>query len=204
MGKTKLPDASRTTISGNRTHNRKEWETIGQIINKTRKRNAGKQKTLQIHEDIQYVRTNFIMRKTLQANPTIHDMLTREYTEEIKISLRQLKNRKAHGTDGIPGEVYKALSNWITNPWKKYCQISKKEDEIPSEWKQGAIVQIYKNNGGVNEFQNYRPICITQIVYKIWTILITRRLAKILHITTGTNQYGYKQGPFKTDALCKK
>ena len=34
-------------------------------------------------------------------------------------------------------------------------------------------------------------------------MLLTRRLAKILHLLTGTNQYGYKQGLSTIDALYK-
>ena len=66
--------------------------------------------------------------------------------------------------------------------------------EIPNEWKQGAVVHIYKNIGDVKECENYRPICLTQIAYKIWPIIITRRLAQVLHLLTGPNQFGYKRG----------
>ena len=53
------------------------------------------------------------------------------------------------------------------------------------------------------ECGNYRPICLTQIVYKIWSGLIARKLTKIMHIITRSNQYGYKEGISTTDAIIK-
>ena len=51
--------------------------------------------------------------------------------------------------------------------------------------------------------RNYRPICLTQIIYKIWSGLITRKRTKIMHILTSNNQYGYKEGISTTDAIIK-
>ena len=37
-------------------------------------------------------------------------MLLQEYTlKEVQQAITRLKNNKAHGTDGIPAEVYKAI-----------------------------------------------------------------------------------------------
>ena len=65
---------------------------------------------------------------------------------------------------------------------------------IPERWPEGEIVYIYKNKGDAGEFGNYRPICLTQIIYKIRPALIARKLTKIMHIVTSNNQYGYKKG----------
>ena len=40
---------------------------------------------------------------------------------------------------------------------------------IPGDWENGTIVYIYKNKGDSGECRNYRPICLTQIIYKIWS-----------------------------------
>ena len=60
----------------------------------------------------------------------------------------------------------------------------------PEDWTSGTIVYIYKNKGGAGECGNYRPICLTHVIYKIWTGLIARKLTKIMHILTINNQYG--------------
>ena len=67
----------------------------------------------------------------------------------------------------------------------------------------GEIVYIYKNKGHAGGCGNYRPICVTQIVYKIWPGLIARKLTKITHILTSNNQYGFKEGISTTDEITK-
>ena len=69
----------------------------------------------------------------------------------------------------------------------------KKGKKIPGNWTHGTIVYIYKNKGFPGECGNYRPICLTQIIYKIWSGIITRKLTKITHILTRHNQFGYKE-----------
>jgi len=53
---------------------------------------------------------------TLLANhPHTQYWLTADYTEqEIKNTIKKLKNNKAYGNDGITAETYKTLAPWIT------------------------------------------------------------------------------------------
>ena len=57
------------------------------------------------------------------------------------------KNNKAHGPDGIPGEVYKVLKNWIRKPHTEILQKIQLGEDLPPEWKNGTMVHIYKNKG---------------------------------------------------------
>ena len=75
--------------------------------------------------------------------------------------------------------------------------------ELPKDWAEGAIVHIYKNKGEIDECASYRPICLTQIIYKIWSQLLTKRLSKILHSITSTHQFGYKTSLSTADAIVK-
>ena len=54
--------------------------------------------------------------------------------------------------------------------------------KLPTEWVDGSIVHIYENKGNPEDCNPYRPIRLTQIIYKLRSQLITQRLAKILHI----------------------
>ena len=60
---------------------------------------------------------------------------------------------------------------------------------------------MQKQRGAPAECGNYRPICLTQIIYKIWSGQITRKLTKIAHILTSNNQFGYKEGISTIDAI---
>ena len=53
------------------------------------------------------------------------------------------------------------------------------------------------------ECNNYRLICITQIIYKIWSKLLTARITQIMHLLTSSTKYGYKPGVSTIDAIIR-
>ena len=67
----------------------------------------------------------------------------------------------------------------------------------------GTILHIYKNKGDIKGRTNYRPICLTQLIHKIWPNLITRILSMIMHLLTNHNHYGYRQGLSTIDGIIK-
>ena len=79
----------------------------------------------------------------------------------------------------------------------------KEGQAIAEKWTDGTIVCIYKNKGDPIECGNYRPICITQLIYKIWTGVVARKLTKIMRIMARNNQYGFKEGISTIDAIIK-
>jgi len=74
---------------------------------------------------------------------------------------------------------------------------------MPTEWVEGTVVHIHKNKGDITECSTYRPICLTQIIYKIWSQLIAQKLIKILHLITKNTQFGHKTHLSTIDAITK-
>ena len=133
---------------------------------------------------MRHIREKDILSQTLGKRPQIHICLTEDYTEnEVHEAIRRLEKNKSHGEVGIPGDCIATSLTAIRN---KIIP----GDPLPPEWPKGAMVYIYKNKGGVHECENCRPICLTQIAYKIRPKLITGKLAKTPHLTTGTTQSG--------------
>ena len=65
-------------------------------------------------------------------------MVNREYTEkDIEIELRNLALQKAHGNDGIPGEAYKATTEWAVKPITKIMNLVKNGKPIPGNGQKG-------------------------------------------------------------------
>ena len=61
-------------------------------------------------------------------------MVTKEYKkEEAQQAIRQLKNNKSHGTDGITGEAYKALIGLIAPSITAIVRKIQQGDKIPPE-----------------------------------------------------------------------
>ena len=106
------------------------------------------------------------------------------------------------GTDGIPGEAYKTLKTIITSFTLELMNNTTAGQPMPDSWEIGAITHIRKKNA-TQECTNYRTICLTQIIYKIWPKLQANRIARILHFLTSINQFGYKNGLSTIDAIMK-
>ena len=139
----------------------------------------------------------------MQEHPSIEQWLTKPYAEgEVATVLSNLKNNKSMGTDGIPGEAYKILGATITTFILELMNNITAGQPMPENWKIGAITHIHKKNS-TQECANYRPICLTQIIYKIWFKLQTAGIARILHLLTSNNQFGYKNGLSTIDAIIK-
>ena len=119
-----------------------------------------------------------------------------------KRTILQLKNNKAHGSDGIPAEAFKILQKHITRPICTKMN-AVKNGKMPQQWVEGATGHIYKNRGGIDQCSPYRPIFLTLIIYKIWSQLLEKKLAKILHIITGKTQYGCKSQISPIDEIVK-
>ena len=55
------------------------------------------------------------LAELIKTKPLIKYWMASYYTYKgIKQTMQKLKNNKAHGADGIPGEEYRALPPWIT------------------------------------------------------------------------------------------
>ena len=81
--------------------------------------------------------------------------------------MRNLKNNKATGTDGIYPELIKYGGN---EPLNRIYELVRKiwdEERIPEEWKETMIVPIHKK-GDRDRCENYRGIVLGNAAYKIF------------------------------------
>jgi len=62
------------------------------------------------------------------------------------------------------------------------------------KWVSGTMTFIYKGKKDQMEIKNYRPITLLNIIYKIWAIVMTEKLAVIMNIITTEQQTAYKKG----------
>ena len=67
----------------------------------------------------------------MREEPHIETWPNQDYEgQDIDIELRKLANRKAHGTDGIPGEAYKETGQWAVAPITKITNLIKKTGDL--------------------------------------------------------------------------
>ncbi|CAK1599498.1 unnamed protein product [Parnassius mnemosyne] len=133
-------------------------------------------------------------------NPPVNMGLVREISvEEVKMAVRNMKNGKAVGPDGIPVEVWKLLRadgwKWLSLFFGKLLQ----EEQIPEEWCSSILVPIFKNKGDVQNCSSYRGIKLMSHTMKVWERIIERRMREECEITQ--NQFGFMPGRGTTDAI---
>ena len=113
------------------------------------------------------------------------------------------KGTDSKGTDskGIVAEMYRhgglQLRNLMLDTINRAAE---RNAVLPSEWKRTRISVLFKN-GDVSLANNYRPISMLSILYKIFSNMISRRLSPILDAEQCADQAGFRKGYSTTDHL---
>ena len=113
--------------------------------------------------------------------------LTRHYTEdipdvslyEIRGALNQLKNNKAPGDDGITAELLKAGGKPLLLALQKMFDTVISSGTVPEEWSRSVVVLFFKK-GDRALLKNYRPIALLSHIYKLFSRVLTNRIARRL------------------------
>ena len=119
---------------------------------------------------------------------------------EITRAIQKLSNRKSVGHDELTAEISKENSEWLTPILKTLFNNTAKLNVMPKGWLQGVMTFIRKRNAKDN-INNYRPIKLTNMVYKIWATITSQRLNPILNLLTEDDQYAYKTRRSTVDIL---
>ncbi|CAD6185382.1 unnamed protein product [Caenorhabditis auriculariae] len=112
--------------------------------------------------------------------------------EEVKYAIRKLKVGTAAGPDNISSELLKAggdsLYRLLARHFSKYLS----EASIPEQWKTSKTILIPKK-GDLTDLNNFRPISLLSVVYKLFTKVIVNRLEKQLDNFQPSSQSGFRR-----------
>ena len=98
--------------------------------------------------------------------------------EEVYHAVKQKKNSKAPGEDGIIIDIikeggfqlYKHIARLFTS-----CLVTRK---IPQSWNNAVIILLQK--GDVTDIKNYRPISLLSYMSKLFTKVVKNQIEKQL------------------------
>ena len=123
---------------------------------------------------------------------------------EVVKAGRSLNKHRASGKDSIPPEFWKTVTvqgskacQWAV----ALCQKCWEVGAVPESWHEALVVTIFKK-GDTSLCENYRPISLLQIGYKLFALILLERLK-----TAGAEdriwktQYGFKSACGTRDAL---
>ena len=87
--------------------------------------------------------------------------------EDVVMAIRQMNSNSAPGDDGIPAQFIKNLSCYLIKPLHTIFQESFRSGVVPSAWRIGITIPIYKRNRKPEDPASYRPVCLTSVVGKL-------------------------------------
>lgn len=120
--------------------------------------------------------------------------------DEVCLALRQLKNRKAPGEDGIIPEILKTPSKKLQLALAMLFTKCLIETKVPEDWNNAVITLLHKK-GDIKKLDNYRPISLLSHVYKLFTRVIVNRLKNKLDSYQPREQAGFRSGYSTCDHL---
>lgn len=129
-----------------------------------------------------------------QISPEENDKLVADFTkDEIKDAVFQMEHNKAPGPDGFPAEFYQFFWDVI-------------KDDLMAMFKDfslgclpihslnfGTIVLLPKLNDAIR-IEQYRPICLLNVSFKIFTKTTMNRLSKVAHKVINPTQTAFLPG----------
>ena len=122
---------------------------------------------------------------------------------EVEGTIRKLKDGKCAGEDSIPPEYFKALLGQVESleEIRKFMSKCWLDGSTPRAWHQALVSAIYKK--GPSELcENYRPISLLSLGYKIYAALIKGRLVKAgAEDRLSPTQFGFRSGFGTQDAI---
>ena len=108
--------------------------------------------------------------------------------DEVKESVKSLKNNSCPGADGLPIEVYKVFWEQIKEPlYGAIVQSYQQEDIFPSA-KRGILNLIPKGNKDPRKLANLRPITLLNSDYKVIEKCIANRMMPALDTIISDDQ----------------
>jgi len=115
---------------------------------------------------------------------------------EILKSLKNMKNGKSPGTDGLVAEFYKFFWIDIKQFLLESLKLSLSMGELSIEQRRGIITLIPKKDKNRLFLKNWRPISLLNVDFKILTKALANRLCKVLPNIIHEDQTGYIKGRF--------
>lgn len=115
--------------------------------------------------------------------------------EEVYEAIRNLKNNKSPGIDGITPEFYKKHWQLIKLPFMNMLKESYDKNSLSTSLNQSVITLIFKK-GDRGLLKNYRPISLSNYDYKIIAFVLARRLQKVIHNIVHPDQSAYIKGRY--------
>jgi exonuclease III len=129
-----------------------------------------------------------------QVTPQENDILTANFSEsEVREAIFQMEHNKAPGPDGFPAEFYQVFWDVIKDDLLSLFKDFHDETLDLFSLNFGIISLIPKIENA-NKIQQFRPICVLNVSFKIFTKVGTNRLNKVAKTVVSPTQTAFMPG----------
>lgn len=114
--------------------------------------------------------------------------------EEIQVALYSMKKGKSPGNDGLTVEFYMHFWELIKDPLLSMYDECIDLKDMTTSMKQGVICLIPKPDKDTNLIDNWRPITLLTVDYKILALIFANRLKTKINQLVAETQSGFVKG----------
>ena len=121
-----------------------------------------------------------------------------------QLVVRDMKENKSPGVDGISPKILKEAVEQISAPLAHVFKMTVQEGIVPLEWKEANIIPLFKK-GPRNKSVNYRPVSLTTVICKLLEKIMRDHMMDFLikHKLINPSQHGFlKAKSCQTNVLC--
>ncbi len=115
--------------------------------------------------------------------------------------LCKMSTGKSPGNDGLTVMFYKTFWNIFGNLVVNSLNYAYNKGELSNSQKQGVITLILKNSKDKRKVENYRPITLLNVDFKIGSKVIAERIAKVVPELISCHQSAFVEGRYIGDAV---
>ena len=114
--------------------------------------------------------------------------------KEVRKQLKLMKKYKAADEAGIVAELLQeGGDDLMENLAQLFTEVLRPGAAVPSSWCSSSIKVLFKK-GDPKLSENYRPVCIIPILYKLFSRIICERIKDILLAEQSGDQAGFRPG----------
>ena len=113
--------------------------------------------------------------------------------DEVEAQMKRMSNGKGADASGMIAEIIKFGGPDIAAELAGiYNEVLHGSEEVPAYWKNSKISVLFKK-GDRQQPGNYRPICITPILYRLFSKVILKRIHARLESAQSNDQAGFRK-----------
>ena len=129
-----------------------------------------------------------------QVSPDENDILISAFTEsEVRDAVFQMEHNKAPGPDGFPAEFYQVFWDIIKEDLLRlFADLHREALDLYSL--NFGIITLIPKIQNATKIQQYRPICVLNVSFKIFTKVGTNRLNMVAKTVVSPTQTAFMTG----------